>query len=213
MSRIALRSNPLGTGTFTIESPNSNTDSTIVLPDGGGAIVLTDATQTLTNKSISASQVNSGTLDVARIPDLAASKITTGTVATARLGSGTANNTTFLRGDQTWQTISTTPTTDQVLTATAGASVGAVGTYALMATNNTSVYGPGATLAGSSLLYVGFGTNTNWTFDAPNRTIMGTGVYGGTATGTWRCMGHHRGTTSGYGFNAVFGASLWLRIS
>jgi hypothetical protein len=34
----------------------------------------------------------------------AASEITSGTVATARLGSGTANPTTFLRGDQTWAT-------------------------------------------------------------------------------------------------------------
>lgn len=35
----------------------------------------------------------------------AASTITTGTMDTARLGSGTANNTKYLRGDQTWQTL------------------------------------------------------------------------------------------------------------
>lgn len=35
-----------------------------------------------------------------------AAAITSGTIATARLGSGTANSTTYLRGDQTWATIS-----------------------------------------------------------------------------------------------------------
>jgi len=35
----------------------------------------------------------------------AASDINSGTVATARLGSGTANSTTYLRGDQTWSSI------------------------------------------------------------------------------------------------------------
>lgn len=74
-----------------------------------------------------ATDITSGTLDIARIPTgttsttvcigndarlsdartptahtHAASDITSGTMATARLGSGTANSTTFLRGDQTW---------------------------------------------------------------------------------------------------------------
>jgi hypothetical protein len=52
MSKIALSGNPSGTGTFTIASPNSNTDRTVNLPDAGGDMVLTTATQTLTNKTI-----------------------------------------------------------------------------------------------------------------------------------------------------------------
>ena len=189
MSKVSIQGDPSGSGTFTIAAPNSNNNRTLTLPDSSGTVIVgtqpagdivgTTATQTLTNKSISADQINSGTL------------------ATARLGSGTANNTTFLRGDNTWQTISTTPTTDQVLTATAGASVGAVGTYGLF--NDLSLQStggqrnPGTTRAGSDLRYSSAEGNNSGT----------------SPSGTWRIMGFAIFTGSS---NAVQ-TSVWLRIS
>lgn len=43
-------------------------DRTTTIPDATGTVVLADATQTLTNKSIVATQIDSGTLDRARLP-------------------------------------------------------------------------------------------------------------------------------------------------
>lgn len=43
MSKIALNSNASGTGVFTIESPNSDTDRTLTLPDQSGEVITTDA--------------------------------------------------------------------------------------------------------------------------------------------------------------------------
>lgn len=52
MSNLTLRGNASGSGTFTLESPNSNTSRTLTLPDATTTLVGTDATQTLTNKTI-----------------------------------------------------------------------------------------------------------------------------------------------------------------
>jgi hypothetical protein len=41
MSKVALSGNASGTGTFTIASPNSNTDRTLTLPDNTGTILTT----------------------------------------------------------------------------------------------------------------------------------------------------------------------------
>ena len=38
MSKIALNSNASGSGVFTIESPNSDTDRTLNLPDKAGTV-------------------------------------------------------------------------------------------------------------------------------------------------------------------------------
>ena len=54
--------------------------------------------------SLDAGKTTSGTFADGRIPSLAASKITSGTFDRSRLGSGTQNSSTYLRGDGQWVT-------------------------------------------------------------------------------------------------------------
>jgi hypothetical protein len=195
----------------TITAPTTNTDQTVTLPDQTGTLYISGGAlgtpssgngSNLTN--LNASNLASGTVPDARFPAtlpaasgvnltaLNASNLGSGTVPTARLATGTANNTTYLRGDQTWQTISVTPTTADVLNATAGASAGAVGTYctASIASGTISI---GSTTAGSNLRVRNgqTGTVTNPGF-----------------SGTWRNMGAGLAEDS-----FQFPASTFLRIS
>ena len=103
---------------YTFSTGNLAADRTISLPvlDTADVFVFETATQTLTGKTLDGGSntftnipktgiSTTGTWVAADIPSLDASKITTGTMATARLGSNTANSTTYLRGDQNWYTI------------------------------------------------------------------------------------------------------------
>jgi hypothetical protein len=62
MSKLTLRGDPAGTGTFILSSPNSNSNRSVALPDADTTLVGTDAAQTLTNKTINGSTLNGGAL-------------------------------------------------------------------------------------------------------------------------------------------------------
>jgi hypothetical protein len=85
-----------------------------------------------------------------------------------------------------------------VLARTAGASVGAVGTYATLRINPDGSTNEGGTRAGSDLRYSdGSGS-----------------LLGGTPSGTWMAMG--RASTATIGFDppvTTFRATTWLRIA
>ncbi len=98
MSVVKIQATPTGTGTVTITAPTTNTDQTVTLPDQTGTLYISGG-------DIGTPSGGNGS----NLTNLNASNLSTGTVGTARLASGTANSTTYLRGDQTWATVTSLP--------------------------------------------------------------------------------------------------------
>lgn len=124
-----------------------------------------------------------------------------GTLAT-QSPTGTPSSSTFLRGDNQWAAPPSVDTS-AVLSATAGASTGAVGTYAYLALAEvgSTTYSAGTNFSGSRLRYAGVGG-----------TSANNVVVSGTPSGSWKLMGYIRqGQTDGYG--AYYFASMFLRYA
>jgi hypothetical protein len=137
------------------------------------------------------------------LPDAAGTLVAkSGTyIAPSELGSGTPSASNFLRGDGSWQIIPA-PSTANVLAATAGASLGAVGTYAFLFDTVAQTTTPGSTRAGSSLRYAGSSAGSNNSAES-----------GVAASGTWRVMGGSGYLGGSPSTNAATRTSVWLRIS
>jgi hypothetical protein len=116
-----------------------------------------------------------------------ATTLNSGAIPAANLGTGSPTGSTFLRGDRSWQTPSTSPTSAQILTAFGGAAFGAVGSYCYSWPFGSAV-ALGGTASGSSLPFVDSGGS----------------IVTSQVSGTWRNMGDR---------DSFSGSIFWLRIS
>jgi len=167
-----------------------------VSPDFGSQNVVTTGTTTTSQAVLTGA--TSGTVR------LAAPAVAGNNTLTLPTGNGSAGQVLETNGSGVlgWVTISTTPTTTQVLDATAGASTGDVGTYAFLIRASvgisTTYANPGDTKPGSEMSYSSIASATG---------LITTGT---NPSGTWRCMGFARNTSTTVS-QAV--ATSWMRIS
>jgi hypothetical protein len=146
---------------------------------------------------------SSGGVNVLQADAVITSNLVDGAVTVPKIGAtGTPGSGNFLRGDGSWEAISTTPTTAQVLDATAGATAGAVGTYAMLGVvSGDDPFEEGTTKAGSELRF----GNTSAGISRP--------ISDREPSGTWQLMGTIGYTNGSPSTGIAARGSVWLRIS
>ena len=165
-----------------------------------GTTAVTNATNAV-NATNATNAVNATNSTFASSPASGGSFITSSNIgsqsvafATNAISASTAN---FATNANTVNTL----TTNQVLNATAGASAGAVGTYAWLGIRTAVVVTVGELVAGSSLFYAG----TLSTNDFSDNTAAAISTIA--ASGTWRAMGQANNT------GGRLPTTIWLRVA
>jgi hypothetical protein len=178
------------------------------LPSTSGTVVTT-----ATTTGISGSAITTGTVGVS-VGGTGANTLTANNVI---LGAGTSavtfvapstNGNLLTSNGTTWTSAaapSSTPTTAQVLSATAGASVDAVGTYAFLGATSAFAVINGTNYAGSSFVFAGLRLSSVTSWASADVPVSG-GFGGGTPSGTWKCMGQHNDA-------AQCSGTLFLRVA
>jgi hypothetical protein len=204
MSSVVIAGNT--SGSVTLDAPAVAGTTVLTLPTTNGTLVTTGTTT-----GISGSAITTGTVGVS-VGGTGANTLTANNVI---LGNGTSavqfvapgsNGNLLTSNGTTWTSAaapSSTPTTAQVLTATAGANAGDVGTYAIGGLNSqASNLTAGTNYAGSSIRIEGIRTDT---------TVWSSTFFGGqgstTGSGTWKLL-------SNVSYSGTVGrGGLFLRIS
>ncbi len=140
------------------------------LGSGGGVSLVGGLTVSTGNIAVTSGSVTASSFSGsgASLTSLNASNLSSGTVGTARLGTGTANSTTYLRGDGTWSTVASGAADASTLTGTTlasnvvSSSLTSVGTLSSLVVTGTHTQTGTFNLAGaSSPLQVGGSAGTS----------------------------------------------------
>ena len=102
MSTLVVKGNAIGSGTITVEGPNTNSNFTVSIPAATTTLIGTDTTDVLTNKSIAATQLT-GTIAAARLPAGSVLQVVQGVTTTQAVSTSTTWSASNL-------TVSITPT-------------------------------------------------------------------------------------------------------
>lgn len=153
----------------------TGTFSTSAIPSLAASKITSGTFDTALIPSLDAAKITTGTFSTSQIPSLAASKITSGTIDTARLGSGTASGSTFLRGDNSWQTISTGIVTfEYAVGATRTLTNADAGIY--IGLNNGTIILPASATDGMIIRVMTYGGTNHLQFLDTGYLIQGSGL-------------------------------------